>query len=111
MSELKWTPGPWTFARVGNRWFVGPSSAGDATDGMFDIASIHVPNYHSDGVESAYKETEANACLMAAAPEMAEAGAEALICLMGSQVITAQRKQQAILSLRAALRKARGEER
>ena len=64
MSEPKWTPGPWNAIDCGTGWVVGPREA-DSDD---YIADVHL---HTHGISD--ESAEANANLIAAAPELYEA--------------------------------------
>lgn len=63
----KHTPGPWHDIGIGTRHLISPSID---DDGKFAIASIFFPNYHPDGLTAARVEQEANAALIAAAPDL-----------------------------------------
>ena len=96
MSETKFTPGPWLFSsyKSGNSVIV--------IDGKeFDVATVNYPN------------RDANAHLIAAAPELYEALShlepylDAIICY--ASTIEEHPQNGYILETKAALAKARGE--
>lgn len=97
MSNPKWTPGPWNVKYAHNgHTAIYPANSQERVADIF--CPLDVKGSH-----------QANAALIAAAPEMAEALQETLDCLRGSRVITAEIKQAAINQATTALRKARGE--
>lgn len=76
--EMKHTPGPWRARRNNAFWEINPINAGD--DGIpFSVGDVcsSAPNNPDGGLQ------EANARLIAAAPEMLEALKEILDCANG----------------------------
>lgn len=67
MSAAKHTPGPWAVTRVGMLRAVHP--AGTSNE-RFDIVRVCPSNYHPDGIAAADAEADANAALIAAAPDL-----------------------------------------
>ena len=61
------TPGPWAVTTVGSCHGIHPAASDNERD---DICRITPHNYHPDGWPAAKGEAEANARLIAAAPEL-----------------------------------------
>lgn len=62
------TPGPWAvYPSNGGDPIIGPAAT---DDGRFAIARAYFPNYSPDGIVAARREVDANARLIAAAPEL-----------------------------------------
>ena len=76
MNRSQHTPGPWAVTTVGSCHGVHPAASSNERD---DICRVTPHNYHPDGWPAAKAEAEANARLIAAAPELLAA----LVALMG----------------------------
>ena len=98
MSEPKWTPGPWNAIDCGTGWVVGPREA-DSDD---YIADVHL---HTHGISD--ESAEANANLIAAAPELYES-LYTLAILHGDECSNGENCGGVQTAL-AALARARGE--
>jgi len=93
-NETKWTPGPWTITGASGR---------TVWAGENQIAVVDDPDL-------AYDEQRANARLIAAAPDMAEALGEAIVCAEAAGWQTLPRFDLALAAMRAALSAAKGGE-
>lgn len=100
MSEPKWTPAPWTWGLNSdrNRLLIWSKPR------EWPIANL--------GGDAPYGEVSANACLIAAAPELYEAAQEGIARIreLVSQGSVDPSALDALAPLDAALAKARGEE-
>lgn len=101
MSENKWTPGPWDFGPATNYsgYYIAPRGLLPTLGAVEDGKGIHVFNFPG--------KTEANARLIAAAPELAEA-LENLTRVYSSSY-SRDVRETAWDKARAALTKARGD--
>lgn len=97
-AETKWTPGPWIADGSGIRALVRAESTG----------VIVAVRHRLPGAEN-----EANACLIAAAPEFGEGASEFELyeaaVVRGDDVAAMRHYARAAVALRNALAKARGE--
>lgn len=111
MSETKWTPGPWKAERISEKEI---EIGAETPDGHMSVAWLHLGNEPTTA-ECAAALADAN--LIAAAPDMADAILKTLVALdydkkpreeRSALWVVGQRKI-AEKALRAALAKARGE--
>ena len=65
--SAQYTPGPWAVTTVGSCHGIHPAASDNERD---DICRVVPHNYHPDGWQAAKGEAEANARLIAAAPEL-----------------------------------------
>lgn len=104
--EAKFTPGPWDYCKPHKRWLVYPESARDGGIDYYIAEAINV--------DGRFAEAKANAHLIAAAPEMYAALKEIEWIFEGKEDITdsggPNDAMRACETVRAALRKARGEQ-
>ena len=61
------TPGPWYVTKIGTLAFISQRCD---EDGAFAISRVFFPNYHPDGLAAARNEFDANAELIARAPDL-----------------------------------------
>lgn len=64
MTERKWTPGPWVISKISETSVTTPNRRGICSTGGYSVNL----EFEKIGIENA-----ANACLIAAAPELYEA--------------------------------------
>ena len=98
MSETKFTPGPWTATSYPDSLEASVLAPICGTEAIGEIAWIGENNFKT--------QAEANAHLIAAAPEMYEALEQ---CLERLEVIDPARLSNRIANAKAVLAKARGE--
>lgn len=106
-TESKWTPRPWqvTQSRDGMP-FVNVFRVSGPSDGSAPCTVLFETEY------TELKENEANACLIAAAPEMYEALERFLLaCEGGTAAGSVQQQNEDAVFAKTALAKARGEAR
>lgn len=101
--QTKHTPGPWAVTAVGSCFAIHPAASENERD---DFCRLTPHNYHPCGWDAAKAETDANARLMAAAPELADALAWALDQIEDDLDLD---HQEALAYARAVLARARGE--
>jgi hypothetical protein len=102
-----YTPGPWFHDGNGNVWRRDPKDLyqnGGTVAGDKSLATIH-KGWHHDGAEG--YPVEANARLIAAAPELLEALKQAVTSMQDSGY---QNSHVAVRAARAAIAKATGEQ-
>jgi len=75
------TPGPWAVTTVGSCHGIHPAASDNERD---DICRVAPHNYHPDGWQAAKGEAEANARLIAAAPDLLAALREAVEIIEGT---------------------------
>ncbi len=103
MSEPKWTPGPWHVTTCMDYW-VEPENRPDDEAGIAHCGDIHWPNY-----ETKQLEWEANARLIAAAPDL-YAALEQLVKVAYGEEYTAEDDRITKAMVTAALAKATGDD-
>lgn len=104
MSETKWTPGPWLLQHTAEPGIAADVSGDGGRIGSLNHAGRVAKVTH---IPESWGNAQANANLISAAPDMAEA-LEHLIDMI-SNVDNRERLLAALPSARAALRRARGE--
>lgn len=75
------TPGPWAVTTVGSCHGIHPAASDNERD---DICRVAPHNYHPNGWQAAKGEAEANARLIAAAPDLLAALREAVEIIEGT---------------------------
>lgn len=100
------TPGPWVVTAVGSCHGIHPAASENERD---DICRITPHNYHPDGWPAAKVEAEANARLIAAAPDLL-AALQALVGEADLGEIDHEDETRRLLDVaRAAIAKATGQ--
>ncbi len=111
MSKPKHTPGPWG-SELGNRWVFASKLRNETkqskANGAFAVCGCELlarKGATAKEVRALREETEANALLISAAPELLDAAEMALEMALGGP-----RFPHNLAMIRAAISKARGEE-
>ena len=103
-TETKWTPGPWQVTQCRDGMpFVNVFRVSGPSDGSAPCTILFETKY------TELQENEANACLIAAAPEMYEALGRFLRAYEGGTAAgSVEQQNEAAVFAKAALAKARG---
>ncbi len=101
MSEAKHMPGPWEAVRMRHGWHIGSRYPG----GACSIAAIA---NHDDTDSSGHPRQEANARLIAAAPELLDVVKKLVECNPLYNVVTWAEWDEMIRDAKAAIAKATG---